>query len=136
MGRADQPGGGAVHQHTLQRRFAREIERRRPDLATARWWKEERGERVFLDFNRMARDQTIASAYSVRARPQATVSAPVTWEELPDVEIADFDIWTMRERFARLGDVHAGIDDAAFSLEPLLEWADRDDRDRGDPPAR
>ena len=104
---------------------AREIERRRPDLATAKWWKEERGERVFLDFNRMARDQTIASAYSVRARPQATVSAPVTWDELPDCEIADFDIWTMRERFARLGDVHASIDDVHHDLAPLLELYDR-----------
>jgi DNA ligase D len=100
---------------------AREIERRRPDLATAKWWKEERGERVFLDFNRMARDQTIASAYSVRARPQATVSAPITWEEVSRVEIADFDIWTMRERFAELGDVHAAIDDVAHDLEPLLD---------------
>ncbi|MGZ6826028.1 MAG: non-homologous end-joining DNA ligase LigD, partial [Mycobacteriales bacterium] len=104
---------------------AREVERRRPEIATARWWKEERGERVFLDFNRMARDQTIASAYSVRARPQATVSAPVTWDELPDCEIADFDIWTMRERFARLGDVHAAIDDVAHDLTPLLELYDR-----------
>jgi DNA ligase D len=100
---------------------AREIERRRPDLATAKWWKEERGERVFLDFNRMARDQTIASAYSVRARPQATVSAPITWEEVSRVEIADFDIWTMRERFAELGDVHAAIDDVAHDLAPLLD---------------
>ena len=100
---------------------AREIERRRPEIATARWWKEERGERVFLDYNRMARDQTIASAYSVRARPQATVSAPVTWDELPDCEVADFDIWTMRDRFARLGDVHAAIDDVAHDLRPLLD---------------
>jgi DNA ligase D len=100
---------------------AREIERRRPDLATAKWWKEERGERVFLDFNRMARDQTIASAYSVRARPQATVSAPITWEEVPRVEVADFDIWTMRDRFAELGDVHAEIDDVQHDLTPLLE---------------
>ncbi|MCA1713460.1 MAG: DNA polymerase domain-containing protein, partial [Actinobacteria bacterium] len=100
---------------------AREIERRRPDLATARWWKEERGERVFLDFNRMARDQTIASAYSVRARPQATVSAPITWEEVGRVEVADFDIWTMRDRFAELGDVHAEIDDVAHDITPLLE---------------
>ena len=103
----------------------REVERRRPELATARWWKEERGERVFLDYNRMARDQTIASAYSVRARPQATVSAPVTWAEVPVVEIADFDIWTMRERFADLGDVHAEIDDVAHDLTPLLELYDR-----------
>jgi DNA ligase D len=103
---------------------AREVERRRPDLATARWWKEERGERVFLDFNRMARDQTIASAYSVRARPQATVSAPITWEEVPRVEVADFDIWTMRDRFAELGDVHADIDDVAHDITPLLELYD------------
>ena len=104
---------------------AREIERRRPDLATAKWWKEERGERVFLDFNRMARDQTIASAYSVRARPQATVSAPVLWSEVPDCEIADFDIWTMRDRYAELGDVHAAIDDVAHDLTPLLDLYDR-----------
>jgi len=104
---------------------ARELERRRPELTTAQWWKEQRGERVFVDFNRMARDQTIASAYSVRARPQATVSAPVTWAELPSVEIADFDIWTMRERFAELGDVHAAIDDVHHDLTPLLELYDR-----------
>jgi DNA ligase D-like protein (predicted polymerase) len=104
---------------------AREIERRRPEIATAKWWKEERGERVFLDFNRMARDQTIASAYSVRARPQATVSAPVTWDELPDCEIADFDIWTMRARFAEKGDVHAAIDDVHHDLGPLLELYER-----------
>jgi DNA primase len=104
---------------------AREIERRRPEVATAKWWKEERGERVFLDFNRMARDQTIASAYSVRARPQATVSAPVTWDELPDCEIDDFDIWTMRDRFAAKGDVHAAIDDVQHDLLPLLELYER-----------
>ncbi len=97
---------------------AREVERRRPDLATAKWWKEERGERVFLDYNRMARDQTIASAYSVRARPEATVSAPLTWDEVPLVEVADFDIWTMRERFAELGDVHAAIDDVRARPHP------------------
>ncbi len=104
---------------------AREMERRRPDLATAKWWKEERGERVFVDFNRMARDQTIAAAYSVRARPQATVSAPLTWDEVPDAEIADFDIWTMRERFADRGDVHAAIDDVAHDLQPLLDLYER-----------
>lgn len=104
--------------------IAREIERRRPDVATARWWREERGERVFLDFNRMARDQTIASAYSVRALPTATVSAPLTWDEVPSAEIADFDIWTMRERVAELGDVHASIDDVAHDLRPLLDLYD------------
>ena len=103
---------------------AREVEHRRPDLATAKWWKEERGERVFLDFNRMARDQTVASSYSVRARPQATVSAPVTWAELPDCQIADFDIWTMRDRYAELGDVHAGIDDVAHDLTAVLALYD------------
>ena len=115
---------------------AREIERRRPELATAKWWKEERGERVFLDFNRMARDQTIASAYSVRARPQATVSAPVTWEEVPRVEVADFDIWTMRERFAELGDVHVDIDDVAHDITPLLEmYAAQGDGEAPFPPS-
>jgi DNA ligase D-like protein (predicted polymerase) len=103
----------------------REIERRRPDIATVKWWKEERGARVFLDYNRMARDQTIASAYSVRARPSATVSAPLTWDEVPSAEIDDFDIWTMRSRFADLGDVHAAIDDVPHSLEPLLELYER-----------
>ena len=73
----------------------------------------------------MARDQTIASAYSVRARREATVSAPVTWDELPDCAIADFDIWTMRERFARLGDVHAAIDDVHHDITPLLEMFER-----------
>ncbi len=105
--------------------IAREVERRRPELATSRWWKEERGERVFLDYNRMARDQTIVSAYSVRARPGATVSAPLLWQEVPSVTIEDFDIWTMRERFAELGDVHACIDDVEHDLEPLLELYER-----------
>jgi DNA ligase D-like protein (predicted polymerase) len=111
--------------------FAREIERRMPDLVTTAWWKEERGEKVFIDFNQNARDRTIASAYSVRPKPHAPVSAPVTWDELPDVETDDFTIATMPERFAKLGDLHATIDDQAFSLEPLLEWADRDERDHG-----
>ncbi len=100
---------------------AREIERRRPEIATARWWREERGERVFLDYNRMARDQTIASAYSVRASRSAYVSAPLTWAEVTSARVEDFDIWTMRERFAELGDVHAAIDDVAHDLTPLLE---------------
>jgi DNA ligase D-like protein (predicted polymerase) len=111
--------------------FAREVERRMPDLVTTNWWKEERGEKVFIDFNQNARDRTIASAYSVRPKPHAPVSAPVTWDELPDVDTDDFTIATMPERFAKIGDPHATIDDEAFSLEPLLEWADRDERDRG-----
>ncbi|GAB3967578.1 non-homologous end-joining DNA ligase [Actinoallomurus acanthiterrae] len=111
--------------------FGREVERRMPDLVTTNWWKEERGEKVFIDFNQNARDRTIASAYSVRPKPYAPVSAPLTWAELPDVEPEDFTIATMPERFAKLGDLHAAIDDQAFSLETLLEWADRDERDRG-----
>ncbi|GAB7043058.1 MULTISPECIES: non-homologous end-joining DNA ligase [Catenuloplanes] len=108
--------------------FAREVESRRPDLATTNWWKEERGERVFLDYNQMARDRTIACAYSLRANARATVSTPVTWAELPDVEPDDFDLRTVPPRFAAIGDPHATIDDAAFDITPLLEWAARDDR--------
>jgi DNA ligase D len=111
--------------------FAREVERRIPAQVTTAWWKEERGAQVFLDYNQNARDRTIAAAYSVRGSPRAIVSAPVTWAELPDVEIADFTIATMPARFAALGDLHAGIDDAVWSIEPLLEWADRDEQDRG-----
>jgi DNA ligase D len=109
--------------------LARRVERRRPDLVTTSWWKEERGERVFLDYNQMARDRTIACAYSLRANPRATVSTPVTWDELPDVEPDDFDLRTVPERLARIGDPHAGIDDAPWDITPLLEWADQDDRD-------
>ncbi|WP_018656713.1 DNA polymerase domain-containing protein [Actinomadura flavalba] len=111
--------------------FGREIERRSPAEITTKWWKEERGEQIFVDFNQNARDRTIASAYSVRPVPDATVSAPVTWEELPDVATEDFTIATMPARFAEIGDVHAEIDDVAHSLEPLLELADRDERDHG-----
>jgi DNA ligase D len=115
--------------------FAREVERRIPNQVTTAWWKEERGEQIFLDYNQNAKDRTIASAYSVRGKPWGPVSAPVTWDELPDVEMADFDISTMPARFALLGDVHAGIDDAVWDIEPLLEWADRDERDGvGDAP--
>lgn len=111
--------------------FARELERRHPALATAAWWREERGARVFVDFNRMARDQTVASAYSVRARPVATVSAPLSWSEVPRVHPDEFDIHTMRDRFAARGDVHAGIDAAVCPLEPLLDLVDRHERDHG-----
>ncbi|HWB34768.1 MAG TPA: non-homologous end-joining DNA ligase [Rugosimonospora sp.] len=115
--------------------LARELERRAPDLVTASWWKEERGERVFIDFNQMARDRTIASAYSLRANPRATASTPVTWDELADVEPNDFDLRTLPERFARVGDPHATIDDVAHDLTPLLEWAARDEANgQGDAP--
>jgi DNA ligase D len=109
--------------------LARELERRHPDRVTSSWWKEERGQRVFVDFNQMARDRTIACAYSLRANQRATVSTPVTWDELPDVEPDDFDLRTVPERFARVGDPHAGIDDVAHDLTPLLEWVERDRRD-------
>jgi DNA ligase D len=107
--------------------FAREAERRLPDLVTTAWWKEERGEKVFIDYNQNARDRTIASAYSVRARPDATVSAPVTWDELPDCETEDFTLATMPARFAERGDVQAGIDDAVNDLRVLLAWVEREE---------
>jgi len=107
--------------------FAREVERRAPKLVTTAWWKEERGKRVFIDYNQNARDRTIASAYSVRARPDATVSAPVTWDELQEVETEDFTMVTMPARFASLGDVQAGIDDSLCDLRLLQEWVRRDE---------
>jgi DNA ligase D len=107
--------------------FGRELERRLPRQVTTRWWKEERGERIFVDYNQNARDRTIASAYSVRPKPGAPVSAPVAWDELPDVAPEDFTVATMPARFAAVGDLHAGIDDAAHSLEPLLEMYARDE---------
>jgi bifunctional non-homologous end joining protein LigD len=100
--------------------LAREVERRAPQLATSKWWKEER-HGVFVDYNQNAKDRTIASAYSVRPTPQATVSAPLDWGEVPDCEPSDFTLASMLKRFKRLGDRHAGIDDDAGSLERLLE---------------
>jgi DNA ligase D len=107
--------------------FAREVERRAPKLVTTAWWKEERGRRVFIDYNQNARDRTIASAYSVRARRDATISAPVTWDELPEVATEDFTLATMPKRFAEVGDVQAGIDDSLCDLRALLEWVERDE---------
>ncbi|GAA0551679.1 non-homologous end-joining DNA ligase [Paractinoplanes ferrugineus] len=108
--------------------LAREVERRRPDRITTSWWKEERGEKVFLDYNQMARDRTIACAYSLRANARATASAPVTWAELTEVEPDDFDLRTLPARFAKIGDPHAGIDDVAHDITPLLEWSARDEK--------
>jgi DNA ligase D-like protein (predicted polymerase) len=102
--------------------LAREIERRAPDLATARWWKEER-HGVFVDYNQNAKDRTIASAYSVRPTPDARVSAPLTWDELADCRPEAFTIDTMPVRYAAVGDLSGGIDDQAGSLEPLLKLA-------------
>jgi DNA ligase D len=108
--------------------LAREVERRRPDAITTAWWKEERGDRVFLDYNQMARDRTIACAYSLRANARATVSTPVTWPELTEVEPDDFDLRTVPRRFADIGDPHATIDDVAHDITPLLEWSERDEK--------
>src|SRR5438270_3235854 len=101
-----------------------------PDEATSKWWKEERGERVFIDYNQNARDRTVASAYSVRPNPEARVSCPITWDEVPDVELGDFTIATVPPRYAQLGDVGAGIDDVAYSLDGLLELS-RVDEEHG-----
>ncbi len=111
--------------------FGRELERRMPGLVSTNWWKEERGERVFVDYNQNARDRTVASAYSVRARPHAPVSAPLAWDELADADPGAFTVRTMPARFHAVGDLHAGLDESACSLEPLLELADRDERERG-----
>jgi DNA ligase D len=112
--------------------FAREVERRDPQRVTTKWWKEERGEQIFVDYNQNARDRTIASAYSARRRVEGYVSAPLTWAELADAETADFTIATMPARFAEVGDRHATIDDIAHDLTPLLEWYERDERDKGE----
>jgi DNA ligase D len=109
--------------------FAREIERRAPKLVTTTWWRKDRDPRaLFVDYNQNARDHTMAAAYSVRGFPEATVSTPITWAEVDDVEPGDCTLRTVPSRFAELGDLHAGIDDAVFSFEPLLEWAERDER--------
>ncbi len=107
--------------------FAREVQRRAPDEVTTTWWRRDRDPTtLFVDYNQNARDHTIACAYSVRGVPEATVSTPITWDEVDDVEPGDCTIATVPARFARLGDLHAGIDDAPYSLDTLLEWADRD----------
>src|SRR6187455_2513088 len=106
--------------------FGRELERRLPGQVTTSWWKEERGECIFVDYNQNARDRTIASAYSIRPRPGAPVSAPLAWDELNAVEPEDFTVATMPARFAEVGDRHAAIDDAHHSLQPLLDMYERD----------
>ncbi len=106
--------------------LSREIERRLPALATSKWWKEER-HGVFLDYNQNAKDRTTCSAYSVRPLPDARVSTPLGWDEVPDCEPADFTVATVPKRFQELGDPHAGMDAAAGSLDGLLELAARDE---------
>jgi DNA ligase D-like protein (predicted polymerase) len=139
-------GGRGVHVFvSIERRWSfievrhavialgRELERRMPMEVTTKWWKEERGQRIFVDFNQMARDRTIASAYSIRPTARALVSAPVTWDELGDVAPQDFDIRSMPARFAEFGDVHAGLvaGTDSGSIDTLLEWFERDLRDHG-----
>jgi DNA ligase D len=110
--------------------FAREVERRAPDQVTTTWWRKDRDPaKLFVDYNQNARDHTIASAYSVRGVPEATVSTPIRWDEVDDVAPLDCTMATVPARFAELGDLHAGIDDVAHSLDTLLEWADRDGLD-------
>jgi DNA ligase D len=107
--------------------FACEVERRAPADVTTTWWRKDRDPRsLFVDYNQNTRDHTIASAYSVRGVPEATVSTPISWDEVDDVDPREFTIATVPDRFATLGDLHAGIDDHPYSIEPLLDWADRD----------
>jgi DNA ligase D len=116
--------------------FAREVERRMPDDVTTTWWRKDRDPAdLFVDYNQNARDHTIAAAYSVRGNPIGTVSTPVRWDEVDDVEPDDFTIATVPARYAELGDLHAGIDDAVFDLAPLVEWAERDERAGAEGPA-
>ena len=105
--------------------LAREVERRAPTIATSAWWKEQRGERVFLDYNQNARDRTVVSAYSVRPHPEARVSFPLTWDELAQADPGDFTVRTVPGLLGRRGDAHALIDDRAFGLESLLELHER-----------
>ncbi len=127
-------GFGDVRRAALA--FAREVERRAPDDATTTWWRKDRDPAaVFVDFNQNARDHTMAAAYSVRGTPRATVSTPIRWDEVTDVEPDDLTMATVPARFVELGDLHAGIDDAGFAIDELLDWADRDEGDGAAVPA-
>ncbi|RMB59863.1 non-homologous end-joining DNA ligase [Tessaracoccus antarcticus] len=110
--------------------FAREVERRMPRDVTTTWWRKDRDPRtVFVDYNQNARDHTMACAYSLRGVPDGTASTPVAWDEVADVEPHDFTLATVPDRLRQLGDLHASIDDEAFRLDTLLEWAARDEKD-------
>ena len=104
----------------------RELERRMPDRVTTKWWKEERGERVFIDFNQANRDRTMAGAYSPRALPAATVATPISWEELASVDPASFTVRTVPERLAEVGDPWARFGEVRGRIDTLLEWWERD----------
>ena len=115
--------------------FAREVERRAPQDVTTTWWRKDRDPAaLFVDYNQNARDHTMAAAYSVRGFPDATVSTPITWFEIDDVDPHDCTMRTVPARFAALGDLHAGIDAAVYRIDPLLEWAERDEREGAPPP--
>ena len=117
-----------LHRGAARRaRAGRAVEREVPTLATTKWWKEERGDRVFIDYNQNARDRTVASAYSVRNNAEGRVSCPIEWHELPDVDPADLTLATVPARYASVGDPTATIDDVAYSLEPLHDLAARDE---------
>ena len=125
---APQWGFADVRQAALA--FAREVKRRAPDDVTTTWWRKNRDPaKVFVDYNQNTRDHTIASAYSVRGVPEATVSTPIAWDEVDVVEPGDCTIATVPSRVARHGDLHEGIDSAVYSLETLLDWAARDERE-------
>jgi DNA ligase D len=129
-----EPNWGFADVRRAAHAFAREVRRRAGELVDLTWWRKDRDPTsVFVDYNQNARDHTIACAYSVRGVPEAVVSAPITWHEIPDIEPGDFTIATMPTRFAELGDLHAGIDDTVYSLDTLLEWAQRDERDGAEP---
>jgi DNA ligase D len=109
--------------------FAREVERRAPKLVTTAWWRKDRDPRaLFVDYNQNARDHTMAAAYSVRGSAEATVSTPISWEEVASVEPGDFTLRTVPARFTALGDLQAAIDRAVFPFGELIEWAERDER--------
>jgi DNA ligase D len=125
-----QPRWGFAEVRRAALAFARAVERRAPDDVTTVWWRKDRDPgKLFVDYNQNARDHTIASAYSVRGVPEATVSTPITWDEVDDVVPQDCNIGTVPSRFADLGDLHEGIDGAVYSLDTLLEWAARDERE-------
>lgn len=106
--------------------LAREMQRRRPDLLTCEWWKEERGRRVFVDFNQNAPHKTVFGAWSVRPRAGGQVSTPITWGEVADTRPEELTLATVPDRLAEGGDAWAGLDDELQSIEPLLEWHERD----------
>jgi DNA ligase D len=124
-----EPSHGFTEVRTAALAFAREVERRAPQDVTTTWWRKDRDPTaVFVDYNQNARDHTMAAAYSVRGLPTGTVSTPVSWAELDDVEPEDCTMATVPRRFAELRDLHAGIDAAAFAIDELLAWAVRDER--------